>query len=1668
MSLACHFTRSDPNAKDEAVIDNVARNERRRHLYAVLIATSVVVNGMAYAMPSGGQVTAGTGTIHRNGSAMVVRQDSGRMVINWESFGIAAGESVRFSQPDASTIVLNRVLGQDPSAVFGSLSANGQVFLLNPNGILFGRGAHVDVGGLLASTLRLSDTDFSTGRFVFNRDGQAGSVLNQGTLQAAPAGYIALIAPQVVNEGRIAAPGGSVALAAGDKMTITLADNESLRFTIDKGTVDALVANRNLIQADGGQVLLTSRGKEGVLSGVVNNTGVIEARTVAQQGGIIRLLAHGGTADVAGTLDASASSGGNGGFIETSGDRVKFAPAATVTTAAANGVFGQWLIDPVDFTIAAAGGDITGAQLASNLGTANVTILSTQGVAAGNGDINVNDAVSWNSANSLTLQAERHVNVNEAITNAGSGGVVLRADAQGSGTGTVNFAGSGHVTLNGGTLNIYYNPGSYAVPTDYSGHVTANGGSTFRAAMLVNSANQLQDLSTNLSGHYALGKDIDASATSGWNAGQGFAPIGSSGSPFSGSFDGLNRVITGLSINRPAASHVGLFGYSTGTIANVGLTSANITGNNSVGTLAGTNAAGGSINNAYATGSVSGGDNALLLGGLTGANLGNLANSYSKASVTGGNSSNTLGGLTGYSNGVITAAYATGAVTGGNSAHTIGGLIGSNEGSITTSYASGKASGGTSSRLIGGLAGYSFGPIANSYATGAATGGASSDIVGGLIGYHEGTITNAYATGLVTAATNAGGLFGTNDGTVNNAYWNTQTSGKSTSGTGTAAGTGKTSAELMAQANLAGFDFAGTWNIVENVSYPFLRSHFANGVQVISGTATGSSVSTAAGGSVHATAGVGANGFYHMMLASGSIANGDALLAFADDGATTGGHLRMLSSGGHATGTDLSLNTLTASGSGLSLAAFATARGGLSSSGIPYTATASSLTATNGVRFVTDAGSGLNLNGELHASGITLNGSTSLTGNSVLDAGNQTLQLGAANGSFNLTLQSTSNVTQTAASTVSGLALGGAGGVYTLNHAGNAIGSLAANTGSIDLLNNASLGIGALGGINGVTATGGVNLVTTGTTSHLTLNQPISSNAGGNAAVLAAGGNFINNAGANAITTPNGRWLVYSTSPDGNSFGGLASGNLALWNRTYAIHAPGTITESGERYLFQHQPTLTITADSKTKTYGDTVDLTGSVTGLVNAALHGGVFTQDQVTGSVTLTSDGVSAAAPVSGSPYLITAAQSTLSAVGYARQFIHGALTINRKALSLSGVTAQDKVYDGTTDATLASGKLGGVVGNDDVTFLLGGASFADKNAGMDKAVTVNSVAIGGTSANNYSLTTPTGLTASITTKPLTLSGVAVQDKVYDGTAMATLTGATLAGVVSGDDVTLSMGSASFADKNAGTGKSVTVTGTTLGGTDARNYSAGALAGLSGNITPKALTVTGMTAKDKVYDGTTAAMLDGGTLVGVNGNDDVALSTAVADFADKNVGTGKAVSVSGLPLKGGDTGNYALILPTGLSAAISPAALKVEANNLSKIFGTADSALTFNLNSGRLFGSDTLEGALTRVPGEVPGSYAITRGSLANGNYTIAFVDGVLTIKPFVLPDPVQAALGTAILPFGGKVRCLQDAPPLSASDREKAYVSSIHIETASMGAATGYINGTASDSLARQCAQ
>ena len=755
---------------------------------ATALAGSILPAGLAYAADAANAtVVGGTGTVSTAGATTTINQASQRLAIDWTSLSTVAGEKLNFVQPNAQAIALNRITGSSPSTLLGSLTANGQVYILNPNGVLFGAGAQVNVGGIVASTLGMTAADFMQGSSSFSSDpARNGNVVNQGQITAADGGYVALISGTVRNEGTISSRSGTSLLAAGNKVTLNFNQGSLLGYSIDQGALHALVENKQLIQADGGQVLMAARALDQLSTAVINNTGIVEARTVQNKNGRIMLMAdmNSGTVNLSGTLDASAPLSGDGGFIETSAAHVKVADGTKVTTRSAQGAHGTWLIDPNDFTVAASGGDISGATLSSNLDNGNVQLQSTAGAASGNGDININDAVSWNAATRLTLTAQRNISINRSITAGNANGKLALEYGQGavSAGNNATYNVNAAVNLRAGD-NFSTRLGSDGAVTQYK-VITALGS---EGSM---TGTDLQGINGNQSGNYVLGADIDAAAAATWSGGAGFAPV----SQFFGVIDGLGHEIRNLRINQPGTASVGLIAVSSrGAIRNLGLVNVDITGASMVGALIGLNS-GAAISNVYVTGSVTGASGNAV-GGMIGQNAtGNIVNSHSRATVTG--SALQVGGLVGANGGVIDHSYATGTV---NARANAGGLVGINYATITASYATGSVNGASSGSGTGGLVGNNAtnAIISSSYATGNVTAGANS---GGLVGFSYGGISNSYSSGNVSGTTSVGGLIGSNlSGVISNTYATGNVSGNSQVGllAGQAGGTIKDSFWLL-------------------------------------------------------------------------------------------------------------------------------------------------------------------------------------------------------------------------------------------------------------------------------------------------------------------------------------------------------------------------------------------------------------------------------------------------------------------------------------------------------------------------------------------------------------------------------------------------------------------------------------------------------------------------------------------------------------------------------------------------------------------------------------------------------------------------------------------------------------------------------------------------------
>ncbi len=307
----------------------------QRRLGALLLAACYCATGSA--APTLPQVVAGQATFNQQGNVFSITNTPGA-IINWQSFNIGAGEVTRFIQQSADSAVLNRVLGQDPTKILGALQSNGKVFLINPNGILFGQGARVDVNGLVASTLNISDADFQAGRKRFQAGTVAGSVRNEGTIATPSGGQVFLIAPNVENTGIVTAPNGDVILAAGHSVQLVDSNDPDLRVELSAPAGQAI--NLGQVIAQGGRI--------GIYGALVNQRGVVNADSAVMgaNGRVVLKASRAVALDAGSVTRAAGSAGADGGTVQVLGEQVNIAAGAGVDASGRNGgtvlVGGGW------------------------------------------------------------------------------------------------------------------------------------------------------------------------------------------------------------------------------------------------------------------------------------------------------------------------------------------------------------------------------------------------------------------------------------------------------------------------------------------------------------------------------------------------------------------------------------------------------------------------------------------------------------------------------------------------------------------------------------------------------------------------------------------------------------------------------------------------------------------------------------------------------------------------------------------------------------------------------------------------------------------------------------------------------------------------------------------------------------------------------------------------------------------------------------------------------------------------------------------------------------------------------------------------------------------------------------------------------------------------------
>ena len=1640
-----------PSARQWIPVSELSRGAAR----AVVAATLLTVAGFAVAAPSGGQVTAGNGTITQAGNTTTIAQSSTDLSLNWQSFNIGSSEIVNFVQPNSAAIAINRILSNSGTSIFGHLNANGQVWLINPNGILFGKGAQVNVGGLTASTLDFDNSTLDSSGRKFSGP-STGSVVNQGTLNAASGGYVALLGTLVSNQGVIGARLGTVALAAGSAATLTFDGKQLIHLRVDQSTLNDLAENRQLIQADGGQVIMTAGAHDALLASVVNNTGIIEARAVENHDGSIVLTAgmQSGSVHVGGTLDAGAPAGGPGGFIETSAAKVNIGEHANITA----GVGGTWLVDPTDLTIdASAAATISNTLTAGTNVTETTTATAASGVgnqSAGAGDINVNAPITWtSSAATLTLSAYNAINVNAPVSGAGAvvmqaansnltiaSGAFIEGDAGvtlGTAGSFVNQAGASAVSAGASGRWMIY---SQDPTLDSVGGLTPNFiqyGAAFQAAPAQSSGNGfLYGITPTLTVTALNGpiqKTYDASTVA--------------------TLSGANVTASGLVNGDAVASMTGSY-QSADAGTNIAVTTAA-----TVADVAVVSASGSLPVYGYALGGapVTAAVGTITPAPLSAAIIGNPTKVYDGTATATLSSANY--GITGFVNGQSATVNQPSSVSFGSAdagAQTVSATFADTNfvaanGTKLSNYTLPTAASGAGAVLQAPLV------IAGVLATDKIYDGSTADTLNtgqasiyGVIGSDAVALSSSGAVGSFASA-NAGNNIAvatsgfTLTGAAQANYQLVQPSGlaaKITPATLTVTGV---------QATNKVYD--GTAADALNLTNAALAGVIAGDASTVifsSSGATGAFVTKNVGNAL----GVTTSGF----SVSGSSANNYSLSQPVGLAADITPAALTITLTGNPTKPYNGTTTADVTAANFTLTGFVSGEG----ASIPQTSSTQYASSNAGSQAVTAT---------LALADFAPTGSTQLSNymvpSSVVGTGTITPAplTGAIVGNPTKVYDSTTSATLTSTSyTLSGFLPGQSAtinqtvGTYSSPNAGVQVVSASVSNadyaaGSGTLLSNYSLPT-SLSGTGTITQAQLAGYVQAGIVGNPSKQYDGTTTATLDPANFVLTG-FTGGQGASVTQTvgqyasPNAGLQTVIANLSSGDFSPNSGTDLSNYHLPTVAYGAGTITQA---------PLSVTIVNDPTRVYNATTSMTLTASNYSIAGFVSGEGAQINPSALINYASANVGAENLTAAlTPSAYTANSGTLMSNYVMATSASGMGSITPAPVYVTGIYATNKVYDTTTADPLNTGAvaLSGVVSSDAGNISLAGTpsgAFGTIHVGTALPVSVSGYSISGSAAPNYILQPTSGLAANITPAPLTITGVSANSKPYDSTTTATLdiAGGGLSGVLGLDGVTLSTAGAqaSFSSANAGTGLKVSASGFIIAGPEANDYMVSQPTGLTANITPAPIMAVIIGNPTKVYDGSpsTTLVANNYSLVGFASGQGASVpqsasASYVAADAGTNVAIGSTLVLSDfiansgtnlsnyqLPGTGAGTGTITQAAltarlvgnPTKSYDATTAATLTSSNYSLSGFVGSQSATITQTVGSyaaasagsesvtATLAGSDYTAGSATNLnnyslPASVTGTGTITRAPLS--------VTGVAT-TPQVYNGTTQDALSGATL--------------------------------------------------------
>ncbi|MDP4836891.1 MAG: filamentous hemagglutinin N-terminal domain-containing protein, partial [Burkholderiales bacterium] len=335
--------------------------ERCRSLLSVYV--SIALSASPYynlqaqdlTLPTGGSVASGQATIVESASKLQINQATQQAIINWKTFNIGTNATVNFTQPNASALAVNRVTGGSPTKILGNLTANGRVMLINSAGMYFSKTAKIDVGTLVASTGKIADQNLIDNNFAFDFDSDSGTIVNEGTIRA---DQVAMLSPNITNQGTISSSVGDTVLASGQRITVNLNNSDRIGVAISETDLNTLIENQGAIES-AGTITIKASAMQSLVDKTINTPG--SANQLVADNGVIRLVSStgslkakqvivdagdNGAAYVNGSIDVS-NANGQGGQIEVTGQAVTLDSTANLDASGATGggkilVGGDW------------------------------------------------------------------------------------------------------------------------------------------------------------------------------------------------------------------------------------------------------------------------------------------------------------------------------------------------------------------------------------------------------------------------------------------------------------------------------------------------------------------------------------------------------------------------------------------------------------------------------------------------------------------------------------------------------------------------------------------------------------------------------------------------------------------------------------------------------------------------------------------------------------------------------------------------------------------------------------------------------------------------------------------------------------------------------------------------------------------------------------------------------------------------------------------------------------------------------------------------------------------------------------------------------------------------------------------------------------------------------